>query len=54
MTIISAEREPRLALLRGLSSAGRAPALHAGGQRFEPASLHRTNERTSYPFGAYR
>ena len=23
----------------GLSSAGRAPALHAGGQRFDPASL---------------
>lgn len=27
-------------LVRGLSSAGRAPALQAGGQRFEPASLH--------------
>jgi hypothetical protein len=27
-------------LLWGLSSAGRAPALQAGGQRFEPASLH--------------
>jgi hypothetical protein len=26
----------------GLSSAGRAPALHAGGQRFDPASLHHT------------
>ncbi len=25
--------------VRGLSSAGRAPALQAGGQRFEPASL---------------
>src|SRR5690606_16085889 len=25
---------------RGRSSAGRAPALHAGGQRFEPARLH--------------
>ncbi|VXB00557.1 conserved hypothetical protein [Bacillus mycoides] len=24
----------------GLSSAGRAPALHAGGQRFDPARLH--------------
>ena len=24
----------------GYSSAGRAPALHAGGQRFDPASLH--------------
>ncbi len=27
----------------GLSSAGRAPALHAGGQRFDPASLHHLN-----------
>jgi hypothetical protein len=26
--------------LWGFSSAGRAPALHAGGQRFEPAKLH--------------
>jgi hypothetical protein len=25
---------------RGLSSAGRAPAWHAGGQRFDPARLH--------------
>ena len=24
----------------GLSSAGRAPALHAGGQRFDPVRLH--------------
>ena len=24
----------------GISSAGRAPALHAGGQRFDPAILH--------------
>lgn len=28
--------------VRGLSSAGRAPALHAGGQRFDPARLHKT------------
>ncbi len=27
----------------GLSSAGRAPALHAGGQRFDPARLHQYN-----------
>ena len=26
----------------GFSSAGRAPALQAGGQRFEPANLHQT------------
>ena len=29
--------------LWGLSSAGRAPALHAGGQRFDPARLHQMN-----------
>ena len=27
-------------LIRGCSSAGRAPALHAGGQEFEPPHLH--------------
>ncbi|BCE08069.1 hypothetical protein RSC2_01684 [Bacillus paralicheniformis] len=27
-------------IIWGLSSAGRAPALHAGGQRFDPARLH--------------
>ena len=26
--------------IRGYSSAGRAPALQAGGQRFDPAILH--------------
>ena len=26
--------------IRGFSSAGRAPALQAGGQRFDPANLH--------------
>ncbi len=28
---------------RGYSSAGRAPALQAGGQRFDPAYLHHKN-----------
>jgi hypothetical protein len=27
--------------LRGVSSAGRAPALQAGGHRFDPGTLHR-------------
>ena len=27
----------------GFSSAGRAPALQAGGQRFDPANLHQLN-----------
>jgi hypothetical protein len=26
----------------GISSAGRAPDLHSGGQRFDPAILHQT------------
>ena len=29
---------------RGFSSAGRAPALQAGGQRFDPANLHHTSK----------
>ena len=28
----------------GFSSAGRAPALQAGGQRFDPANLHQTKK----------
>ena len=31
-------------LTRGYSSAGRAPALQAGGQRFEPAYLHHSQQ----------
>ena len=30
----------------GFSSAGRAPALQAGGQRFDPANLHHFKELT--------
>ena len=30
--------------LRGFSSAGRAPALQAGGQRFDPANLHQMGQ----------
>ena len=37
---------------RGCSSAGRAPALHAGGQEFDPPHLHQgdveTNERPAF------
>ena len=43
MSELSAKPEARdmeLAATRGFSSAGRAPALQAGGQRFEPANLH--------------
>ena len=32
--------------LRGYSSAGRAPALQAGGHRFDPDYLHQMGERT--------
>ena len=34
-------------LMWGFSSAGRAPALQAGGQRFDPANLHHTWARSS-------
>ncbi len=30
--------------MRGFSSAGRAPALHAGGQEFESPNLHHKKE----------
>ena len=33
---------------RGLSSAGRAPALHAGGQEFDPPRLHHYNVLKEY------
>ena len=29
----------------GISSAGRAPRLHRGGQRFDPAMLHHMNSK---------
>ena len=34
----------------GYSSAGRAPALQAGGQRFDPAYLHHRFGKTEYRF----
>ena len=34
------EREGFSRLLRGCSSAGRAPDLHSGGRRFDPDQLH--------------
>ena len=36
--------------LRGLSSAGRAPALQAGGRRFDPDSLHSLAAWVGYRF----
>ena len=36
--------------IRGISSAGRAPDLHSGGQRFDPAILHQTSNFISYLF----
>ena len=38
-------------LRRGYSSAGRALALQAGGQRFDPAYLHRDLECISNIYG---
>ena len=37
---------------RGYSSAGRAPALQAGGQRFDPAYLHQKNGLIAQPVRA--
>ena len=36
--------------IRGFSSAGRAPALQAGGQRFDPANLHQKKRLTEVPW----
>ena len=35
--------------IRGFSSAGRAPALQAGGQRFDPANLHQKSNANDGP-----
>ena len=35
----------------GFSSAGRAPALHAGGQEFESPILHHFNTKTDFKIG---
>ena len=32
----------------GISSAGRAPRLHRGGQRFDPAMLHHIDDNVEY------
>jgi hypothetical protein len=36
--------------IRGVSSAGRAPALQAGGHRFDPGTLHTRKARKRGPF----
>ncbi len=38
-------RIPKEEDTRGCSSAGRAPALQAGGQEFDPPHLHREEEK---------
>ena len=37
----------------GYSSAGRAPALHAGGQRFDPAYLHHLSSLSKFIYLVY-
>ena len=37
----------------GISSAGRAPALHAGGQRFDSAILHQKEANFIYEAGLF-
>src|SRR5579871_2561003 len=39
--------------VRGVSSAGRAPALQAGGHRFDPGTLHRSTTRELMNFFAW-
>ena len=39
--------------IRGYSSAGRAPALQAGGQRFDPAYLHHLENRPGTAFRGF-
>ena len=39
-------KQARVISTRGYSSAGRAPALQAGGQRFDPAYLHHRTLKT--------
>ena len=41
-TLFNLEGTLRMCTRWGFSSAGRAPALQAGGQRFDPANLHQT------------
>jgi hypothetical protein len=40
--------------IRGRSSAGRAPALQAGGRRFEPVRLHCPDARSAWALGRPR
>ena len=47
-------RIPLCGAVRGLSSAGRAPDLHSGGQRFDPARLHHLNSALAGIEGRYR
>jgi hypothetical protein len=48
--MVRAHPDPPVALrdcvgrIRGFSSAGRAPALQAGGRRFDPDNLHQIQE----------
>ena len=43
-TLFNLEGTLRVCTRWGFSSAGRAPALQAGGQRFDPANLHHTKK----------
>ena len=43
------KRSPKVPETWGCSSAGRAPALHAGGQEFDPPHLHQRDEEGRTP-----
>ena len=45
MLALNAQIVDLILTIWGFSSAGRAPALQAGGQRFDPANLHQPKKR---------
>ena len=45
MLALNAQNVDLILTIWGFSSAGRAPALQAGGQRFDPANLHQAASR---------
>ena len=53
MRVMSASKKENWLAERGRSSAGRAPALHAGGQEFDPPRLHQPTILRDYSDDTY-
>ena len=49
MLALNAQIVDLISTIWGVSSAGRAPALQAGGHRFDPGTLHHFKELTEVP-----